>query len=44
MQQADIDKNILNIEIRAAIIEVDEVVIQRYDHINAVSLGIVSKN
>jgi hypothetical protein len=44
LQQADIDKNILNIEIRAAIIELDEVVIQRYDHINAVSLGIVSKN
>jgi hypothetical protein len=44
LQQADIDKNSLNIEVRATIIELDEVVIQRYYHINAVALGIISKN
>jgi hypothetical protein len=44
LQQADIDKNSLNIEMRAAIIELDDVVIQWYDHINAVALGIISKN
>lgn len=44
LQQADIDKNSLNIEVRATIIELDEVVIQRYDKINAVALGIISKD